>query len=242
VIERGRDHAVRGDLDAGLGTGAGVQEPILDQVQHRTDRLGVRGLNGALDGSVSEGPQHACRLRHRERQVVAGHRGPGRVRGDALLDRLDRGRPRLLGELLGQAGDRVGNPLLRRPERRVGTAQLVPGHRVVPGAEQRGHRRLGNHHPRTQLPGTERGQPATQPPTRRIPARRVVRRQRLPGNSRDVRGRGVAQQVPVPRPRRQPRQRHHAGRPGRSEKLDSTPYMCARWATRFVNPPQEQDV
>ena len=76
VIERGGDHpADPHALGAGVAD-AGAGHPLLHEPQHIGDGLPVRPRDQLPGGLVGQRPQHAHRLRHRERQVEPGHRVP----------------------------------------------------------------------------------------------------------------------------------------------------------------------
>jgi hypothetical protein len=79
VIERGGDDAARLEALDAVVTGARARNAVFDEPQRILDRLPVRVGDQLTGLRVTHRPQHADRLRHRERQIEPGHRMPGRT-------------------------------------------------------------------------------------------------------------------------------------------------------------------
>ena len=82
------------DLRDTLTPDAGEQRVRLDQLQALVDGVAVRGRDPGLRCGISQCPQDADRLRHRQCQVEPGHRDRG---PPPVLLRLDHARSRRPG-------------------------------------------------------------------------------------------------------------------------------------------------
>ena len=177
VVERGRDRSPNRDLRDTLTPDASEQRVRLDQLKALRYGVAVRGGDAGLRGRISQCPQHADRLRHRERQVEPGHRDRGPPAVLLGLDAGDRGDPfglRQVGRQRDDAGrDAFGGGLVQRPV----LAQRGLRDRVQTQAEQPLHPDLID---QPIDPGTaiETGQTGTEPAARRVAVGGVVGRQR----------------------------------------------------------------
>ena len=185
VVERGTDHPA-GDPHPGAGVVPGPGDLLLQLPQRRPPRRLVRGLD--LPGHLRrpQRPQQGHGLHRGEHVVPAARRGPPAL-------------PPLLG------GDRVaafrggvrfgrdpgGDAVLHAAIGRERVAELLPGHRVAPVAEQGPHALLG-HRPTGQP--LRLGEPAD-PPAGLVPGLQVVPGEVLARFPRRVVARDLAHEV-----------------------------------------------
>ena len=136
VIETRSDHASHGHTCHATVPDAGCRDPFLEQGQH-VAHGGMVGLGDAgLRGGIGNAPQHAHRLRRREREIESRN-GLGLLACNLLVaDLLDRPLARLGRQLVGQARNAVSDAFLRRTHLRIRQAQFRTGQGVHAAAEE----------------------------------------------------------------------------------------------------------
>nr|WP_246425185.1 hypothetical protein [Streptomonospora nanhaiensis] len=201
VVERGCEDA--GDIDVRDrtvrpgGADAGGRNLAFEERNHLCNRLIMRIRDQRLRAPVRNTPPRRQRLRHRERQIVAGDRAAGATLGLLRLDRRDLLRTRHRPQLRGEVSDPLIDALLHARVLPIRLTQRLTRDRVAAHPDQKLKLRLGHLPALGELTTAEVRQDRPHPKPGRCSLLRVVPLQRRGEVTVAVTGGDGAQQVLV---------------------------------------------